>query len=309
MLTLLRSNQPIAWAIVPVTCLALAGSALARGNWSLEEAGTWAIGAFVTAALAHRLYRSFEYTAYANPALSWLLCALLFVAKTGQPLDAFWPEMRGWLALWAVLLGCWWMLGVHRQPRTSNLTFRAGMFAGLSWFLDPACFGFFIACAITLTKSRTFLLREWAMFIIGAVWIPVVSLALSWTGWNLTPENTSSGQWPVPALEGWYYIAGLLSIIGWGVLIRKTQFEGIRCKAARMNLSLLTLVPAAWAWWIAPGSSITLSMTALALSFAWVWLFDGESNGRRNPWGWWNGLAWAAIACLIWGAALAILGA
>lgn len=309
MLTLLRSNQPIAWAIVPLSILAMAGTAIACGKWTWEVASTWSLGTLVVAALAHRLYRSFEYTAYANPALSWLLSGMLFVAKIGQPFDGFWSEVRGWFALWAMLLGCWWMLGVHRQPRTSHLTFRAGTMAGLCWVLDPIGIGSFVASAIVLTKSRTFLFREWAMFLIGASWLPLSALSLSWSGRLLFSESSTVQMWPMPVFQSWLYVAGVLAMFGWAVLLRKTQFEGTRCKAARMNLTLLTVIPAAWACWSTPNGMLTPLLCALAVSFAWVWLIPNESNGRRNPWSWSNGLAWGALATWFWGIVLGIVGA
>ena len=289
--------------IVPVTVLMVLGGAFWWGHWEVDRLVQWGTGTLVTAALGHLLYRSFDYAERGDPALAWVLVGCLAAAEWAGTGGAAW---RSWSALAAGLGSAWWMLGVHRQPRVSGLTFRAGALAGVAWWLEPSSFGVALAAAVVLAKTRTFLLREWLLLVLGTAWIPATAFVLTWNGWHLPAR--AEQPWVLPSLteQAWAVLAALLTAAGWISAALQSRSAGIRRKAARLNLALLTGLSAIWALATAPGQPHTWRLTAVAVAFAWVWLVP-PSERVHGAERWIRGGLWALLLA-VWlsGIALAL---
>ena len=260
-----------------MTLLAIAAGAYGWGQWEAERLVLWGSGTLVTAGLGHLLYRSFDYTERADSALAWTLIGCLAAAEwMGSDVMAW----RSWSALAAGLGSAWWMLGVHRQPRVSGLTFRAGALAGVAWWLEPSSLGIALAGAVVLAKTRTFLLREWLLLMLGAAWIPATAYVLTWNGWRLPEVPVGTWALPSPTEQAWAAVAALLTVAGWVSASLQSRNAGIRRKAARLNLALLTGLPAIWALATAPTQPHAWRLAALAVAFAWVWLVPTTERGH-----------------------------
>lgn len=294
MLTLLRSNQPIAWLVVPVTALALVGVAWMRG----DSAWVWGIGALAVSGAAHLIYRSFDNVDQAEPHLSWLLVGLLFIARSFAPEPTLEEDIRSWISLLIGLWSIWWILGVHRQPRVSALTFRAGALAGLAWVVEPAMIGLVVGIIIVQAKSRTPLFREWALLLLGLAWLPGLATVLTWTGRDL-PAAAHLPWTALPPLHlSWSLLAGLLVLAGWLALLSDSLNAGIRRKATRTNLTLLLPLMAGVALAQCGPTPHALRLTALLIAFAWSALPPARrQRGRTALW-------MLALATLLAGLAL-----
>ena len=285
MLTLLRSNQPIAWLVVPITLIVLLGGAIHWGGWTAWQAGMWGMQALVIAGLGHLLYRSFEYSERADPALSWLLTGLLFACEAMAPTEVRGADWRSWASLASGLWSMWWMQGVFRQARVSGLTFRAGALAGIAWWLEPSSLGVVIGAAVVLAKTRTFLLREWLLFLLGAAWIPATAQVLSWNGWDLPAIGHRLWNRPTAEVLTWSTAAAGLTVAGWAVATLATRSASIRRKASRLNLPILTVIPATWSILTDPSNPLGWRLAAVAIAFSWVWLVPtADRKARFERW-------------------------
>ena len=128
MISILRSNQPIAWALIPLTIF---GGLIAHW-WAGTLDGTSAmihgLGLAGVALYAHRIYVNRHFVDRGDSALAWLI-VLWSVA---------WLTPTTWTAgcrLWgSLLLACSSLsmaLTVHRQSSTSGIQFRSGALAAL----------------------------------------------------------------------------------------------------------------------------------------------------------------------------------
>lgn len=280
--------------MVPVTALALVGVAWMRG----DSAWVWGIGALAVSGAAHLIYRSFDNVDQAEPHLSWLLVGLLFIARSFAPEPTLEEDIRSWISLLIGLWSIWWILGVHRQPRVSALTFRAGALAGLAWVVEPAMIGLVVGIIIVQAKSRTPLFREWALLLLGLAWLPGLATVITWTGRDL-PAAAHLPWTALPPLHlSWSLLAGLLVLAGWLALLSDSLNAGIRRKATRTNLTLLLPLMAGVALAQCGPTPHALRLTALLIAFAWSALPPARrQRGRTALW-------MLALATLLAGLAL-----
>ncbi len=306
MLTLLRSNQPIAWSIVPLTIALVAGVLSGWSGWELSAILIWSFGALCTAALGHLIYVSFEFADHPNPALSWLIVCLLTMGQLWSDPASIWLELRSWGSLILALWSAWWMMGVHRQGRVSGLTFRSGALAGLALTLEPINVGIVLGLALVLAKSRTFQTREWVMLILGTSWAPLLSLTLQWQGWTLPTQPW--GAWKSPDGIGlyWLILCGGVTAIGWIDQAIRTKNEGIRRKASRANVALMTVLLAVGAIYFAGSTAHAWKLTAVAVAFAWVWLVPMKDRKSSQVYQVRLVIGWVAFLILLVGMALAL---
>ena len=263
-LGLLRSNQPIAWLVVPAAVVCWAGFHLVAGGevWAV---GLRALSALTAAGLAHRVYAAYAFVPRADPMasffLAWTVCA--------APADASAVEaLRGGGALLA-LLGCAdHMLRMHRQASTSGIGFRAGVLAGCAAVLEPGWLGGIAALYAAQTLARPFLLREWLMTGLGAAWpLALASGAVAGAAaLNLaTPAQVvaevQAFWWPTGPgigaraaafghdLNRTAAGAGLatLALGGWVRVLSARRSGGLRAESTRLHLCVFSLVVAATA--------------------------------------------------------------
>lgn len=271
--------------VVPVAIAGVLAAAWGWADWPLQAVGVEGAGLLLVAAAAHGLYRSFDYVQRADPALSWVLVGALAAANWGGVPGADAASVRSWAGLLAGLGSAWWMLGVHRQARVGALTFRAGALAGVAWCLEPSSIGVALAAAVVLAKSRTFLLREWLLLLLGTAWIPVTASVLAWNGWCLPELPVRPLPAPSVPVRAWAAAAAGLTVAGWVAQFTQTRSAGIRRKASRFNLALLTGIPAVAAAVLAPGTPHAWRLAAIAAGFAWVWLIP-QTDRLRGPARW-----------------------
>lgn len=254
------------------------------------------------AAAAHGVHRSHDQVDQANSGLSWLLVGLLFCTRAFHAELRWEEDVRSWAAGLLMLGSMWWALGMHRQPRVSHLTFRAGALAGLAWVLEPSTFGLVLALIAVLAKSRTPLLREWAMLLLGLAWLPALAATLHLLGLPLPVAATAAWTTPSTAWLYWTMLVGLLTLAGWLALVGDSQSAGIRRKASRTNATLMLLLTAGLALALYGPSAHALRLAALPIAFAWNALQPPQRQRRRA-------LLWVlAIAASVAGVALTFWG-
>lgn len=320
MSSFLRSHQPIAWAWVPLTAVLLSGGLY---DWRAEG---WirAGGAVLLAALLHRIYVSNEYVKRGDPALAWLFVVVWLLAT---PLDPAWVGgPLDWVAAACAIVAGDILLGMYRQARISNLTFRAGAAAGIAIALDPYYGFFWAALAVTLGLNRPFQLREWLLLLIGALWTGGL-------GWGLRMGLFRGDVWgQIRAAEpfsdgvekiwaGWGIAAAVLTVIGWIAMSETMKRVSFRSQTARNQTAILFLSTAflfvAGGWATSVGGlgsgakglfwrpQMPLFFSVLA-AFSWVWVLPGgdgakELGGRQKRWAFrlrW-GLILLMMACAI----------
>ena len=138
---------------------------------SLIHLTTQAIGSLTVAAVAHRIYVTYDFVERGDPALAWLSMVFLLLL---MPTESLSHALRSWLALLALLAALDQILQVHRQASTSGLQFRIGALSALSIFLEPLHLGFILGVGVILAISRPFSFREWILLIVGVAWVCIV---------------------------------------------------------------------------------------------------------------------------------------
>ena len=244
MVSILRSNQPIAWLIVPATVLFW----LLLTKWGTDTAFSCliiqAIGSILIAGMAHRIYVRYGFVERGDPALAWLAMVTLLIL---MPQETLWPAIRSWISLLLLLGAIDQILQVHRQTSTSGLQFRSGALASLSALLEPLHFGFVLAMLIVLSISRPFIFREWSMMVIGFIWgigilMAVHTLGSDWgisvleTTEKLSTQTIGSRLFSPHATRLWLI---LLSIWGGIILLREKTKISLRAHTTRTHLLVL----------------------------------------------------------------------
>ena len=245
MVSILRSNQPIAWLIVPVSGLLWFFLSLWITDHTLGQLVTQAAGGLIVAALAHRIYVRYGFVERGDPALAWISMVLLLLL---MPLETFGLALRSWTALFFFLAAADQILQVHRQASASGLQFRAAALAALSVFLEPLHIGLIAAMVIVLGISRPFIFREWAMMALGGGWIFILVFTfktfypelatLFFESDHMSPlASTSSPRWIAPRFTRLW----LCILAAWGVVLmfREKSKISLRAQTTRWHLLLL----------------------------------------------------------------------
>ena len=244
MVSILRSNQPIAWLIVPATGLFWFLLTIWGTDTAFLSLVIQAIGSLTIASMAHRVYVRYGFVERGDPALAWLSMVLLLLL---MPQETLASAARSWLALLLLLAAVDQILQVHRQTSTSGLQFRSGALASLSTMLEPLHFGFVLAMLIVLSISRPFIFREWSMMVIGLVWGIAIAQAVSAFGpdWGVSIRETSETlslqgyrtRWISPHFTRLWLI--VLSVWGGGILLREKTKVSLRAHTTRTHLLIL----------------------------------------------------------------------
>ncbi len=305
MASLLRSNQPIAWASVPFTAILLAGWVHGGGAEALVRAGV----ATALAGLLHRIYVGNEYVKRGDPALSWLFVSVWLLGTPVAPGTV--GDGWNWAAAACALVGAELLLRMYRQGRVSDLTFRAGAAAGVAAALDPIQGGFLLALGITLGFSRPFQWREWVLLFVGTAWTASLGGAIRWwvLGTVLPAEEPAGWGWAGPGWTAFAIAAGILSLLGLLLLSATMKRVSFRSQTARNQTTLLFFSAATvlgiGGWIVRQTGGPTLDwQPSLGLyisfftAFCWVWWMPG-GHGDLPVWGrkkrWLQRLRWGLL--------------
>jgi len=305
LISILRSNQPIAWFIVPLTLFA---GLLARG-WVLES--TWESlsiqggGLIFVAMLCHHIYVKGHFVERGDPALGWCVIAwgLIFLEVTGPWMD----QLLFWLSLLIACASLSLTLRMHRQPTTSAIQFRAGALAAVAIYLNPELWGIAVGLILIQINTRPAIFREWMMLTIGAVW---GGLGAFFVAALLNPTSGPTA-FVHPSVLGDVFLFG--GTVAWGafgfiVLMKEQSNKNLRMQNARINSVLFTgsLVAGSCISWglqipleavfRAPPASPAL---ALPLAFLTVNLIPQWEHHKRNSNRLTNGLFWLFVGTLL----------
>ncbi len=264
MVSILRSNQPIAWLIVPITGLCWLLLSLWVTEFALGSLSIQALGSLTAATLTHRIYVRYDFVERGDPALAWLSMVLLLLL---MPVESSGVAIRSWTALLLLLAATDCVLQVHRQPLTSGLQFRSGALAALSVFLEPQLFGFVIAVAIVFGISRPFIFREWTMMSLGLFWIfALASTAHAFCPDLIQPVFASSD---VPLRQDFNNRLispdtariWLIALSLWGALLmaREKSKISLRARTTRWHLMILFCVSIVIGMLIHPPALLVIS--------------------------------------------------
>ena len=258
MIPILRSNQPIAWMIVPATAVAWLVATIWLENTSWITAAIHAIGSILAAAISHRIYVRHAFVERGDPAVAWLTIAWLLIFI---PNESHAVAIKSWTAILLLQCAIDHVLQVHRQHSTSGIQFRSGTLASLSFFLEPMHIGVIIGMVVIQIIARPFAFREWAMLFIGLIWGAII---VRWIGYFfpalLENHSETTLQWLShsehllsPEFAHW----GLLGLCLWGVLLlaRENSRLSLRSKTTRMHLFIFFFFIVICAIWVSLASS------------------------------------------------------
>ncbi|HBP45636.1 MAG TPA: hypothetical protein DD635_07005 [Flavobacteriales bacterium] len=303
MISILRSNQPIAWAIIPLTTF---GGLLA--HWwagTLDELSmlVHGLGLMGVAFLGHHIYISRHVVDRGDSTLAWLI--VLWSVTWLNPTT--WVEgLRTWGSLFLVCASLSMALTMHRQSSTSGIQFRSGALAAFAIGLNPSNWGVFLGLVAMQVNLRTGIFREWAMLFIGAAWGGAITLGMFW----LIPRTikavdvTSSATFQSSSWLHWMTL--IWAITGAIVLLRRQSSLNLRSQNAR--LSVLTL-----GWCTALGSifsigpdgglafaALPLSPTlGLAMGFTCIGLVPNLERKRRVDKPWHDAVYWMLVGTVL----------
>lgn len=273
MISILRSNQPIATSLSFFILLAGGVLRLALGDGLWEDTAAhigWGAGAV---ALVHFLYtrKGFveRYDAAAAVWTAWFWAAS--------------PEMMG-LAAWRdgvgllVLVASWRpIFEMQRQASASNLGFVAGALTGLATLLAPALWAAWPAALVAVLATRSFRFREFALLVIGFAWPVVLAVVADFLWVDVTGERAGILPAELPQLglnvkgllTGFWVTVGLWlpwGLIAWG----QTQSSlGLSTRIVRRNAWFVTLLPAFGALlWQSGPSAVSAGLVAVAGGWA-----------------------------------------
>jgi len=303
LISILRSNQPIAWALIPLTVL----GGLAVHWWAGTLDGTSAtihgIGLTAVAFFAHRIYVNRHFVDRGDSALAWLivLWSIAWLTPTS------WTEgLRMWGSLLLACASLSMALTVHRQSSTSGIQFRSGALAALAIGLNPANWGLLVGLAVMQINLRPGIFREWAMLVVGAIWGGAIAFGL----YRVAPSSFEM-EHPTSALlfdvsNGLHWMALVWAAAGVIALLRRQSSLNLRSQNAR--LSVLTMT-----WCIAIGSAVVLisesgpAITGLPLSpalglamgFTCIGLVPERERSRRVQRPWHDAIYWVLVGTVL----------
>lgn len=190
MLTLLRSNQPVATAIVPLTVLVLAAleylvpraTEPLPGLWAWMPASlhwqgaTWLhyVLIAVNALYINALMNRHELSERNHNLTGWFFAFLYSIQPVATPLD---PALVGGVFL---LAGLNEMLRVYRQNEVSHYYFNAGFLMGLAAVLAQAYAIAVVVLIASVFYTRAVNWREVALPVVGFVLPSVLFATVLW---------------------------------------------------------------------------------------------------------------------------------
>lgn len=239
MISILRSNQPIALILVPLTILAGVIAQVIWKDMPPASAAIHGIGCLCVSLFCHRLYVKRNFVERGDPALAWLVSAWLVVMISSENPGV---SIRSWLSL---IFVCWsadHVLQIHRQPSTSDLQFRSGTLAAVAVAIQPLNAAYVIGLMVLQIIVRPVIIREWLMLFIGIIWGFLISYSLSisipfWEGPAAEPSSLAF------TTNMWIGLA-LLTIWGLIQLTRETNGTGLKTRNTRGYVTLLLLMTA-----------------------------------------------------------------
>ena len=301
MISILRSNQPIAWATVPATIAC--GIAVQVGVGTLDglSAGLHGVGLTALAYAGHQLYVNRHFVERGDSALAWLVS--FWCIATLRPID--WVEgIRLWSGL---LLSCWSLataLTMHRQSSTSGIQFRSGTLAGLAAACCPSTWGLLLGLIVMQLNLRPGIGREWSMLFIGWLWGAGVAAGLGHFAFGI--------PWSQPAVfdafdvhNGLHWAALAWALGGALALLRQQSSLNLRAQNARFSVLVVTWLIAAGAMVNWTGSDVTaepLALTpalGLALAFSTVCLVPKRERNRSGNRTWVDAVFWALVGTVL----------
>lgn len=301
MISILRSNQPIAWALIPLTILLGSLGHLWVGSWDGLSAVVHGMGLTAWAFVGHRIYVNRHFVDRGDSALAWLVA--MWCVCWLPPVGLF-EGIRMWSSLLLVSFSLSVALQMHRQSSTSGIQFRSGALAGIATVCDPGNWGIALGLIAMQLYLRPGITREWIMLFIGWSWGGGVALALShffWAGNGAAPPEflafeTSNGlHW---AAIGW-------AVGGTFALLRQQSSLNLRSQNARLSVWTFAWLLAAgsmlhWSPWGVSVESIAFSPAlALALAFSTVALVPKRDRNRRSVGSWHDAVFWALVGTVL----------
>jgi hypothetical protein len=246
LISILRSNQPIAWSIVPGTIFLGILWHIWLSQTSALALAIYGIGLLSVAGYSHHLYVQRNFVERGDAALAWSVVAWsIALIPVASP-----PEgIQTWCSLLLICASLDHTLRMHRQPSTSGIQFRAGLAAGLAVGIQPLNLGVFIGLMLVQIRTRPFLFREWVLLVFGLIHGCLIaefiwSFDFIWNTFGTSSAAVSADL--VPMRNNWSAIAMVLAaVLGLLSLIRENPRLILKTRNARYNaIIVLTLLAA-----------------------------------------------------------------
>jgi len=234
-ISFLRSNQPIAWSIVPASLIVGLVMLVLWGGLGVHQAVIQGIGTLISAIIAHQIYVRRSFVERGDPALAWVVViwSLVLMPRSLELQEAIWT----WAALIFSGLSLHVALLSHRQPSTSGIQFRSGALAGLAIACDPTQWGIVVALLLVQLNTRPAILREWLMLVLGLIWTAWgLNLGLQWLLPTSFLNPMQLYQFPFENLWLW----GMLfwALVGGILLLTEQAQQTLRIQNTRLNTLL-----------------------------------------------------------------------
>lgn len=235
MISFLRSNQPIAWSIVPASLIVGLVMLVLWGGLGVHQAVIQGIGTLISALIAHQIYVRRSFVERGDPALAWVVViwSLVLMPRSLELQEAIWT----WAALVFSGLSLHVALLSHRQPSTSGIQFRSGALAGLAIACDPTQWGIVVALLLVQLNTRPAILREWLLLVLGLIWTAWgLNLGLHWLLPTSFLNPMQLPQFPFENLWLW----GILfwALVGGILLLTEQAQQTLRIQNTRLNTLL-----------------------------------------------------------------------
>lgn len=273
MISILRSNQPIATGLAFFILLVGGGLRIALGDSSWEDAAAHIGLGSGAVALIHFLYtRKGFVERYDAAAAIWT--AWFWAASPEWIGVAEWRDGLGLL----VLLASWRpIFEIQRQASASHLGFVAGALTGLATLLSPSLWAAWPAALVAVFATRSFRFREFALLVIGFAWPVILAAGAEFLWADVTGERAGLLPAEIPRLglnikgllAGFWLTVGLWlpwGLFAWG----QTQSSlGLSTRIIRRNAWTVTLLPAIGALlWQSGPSAVSAGLIAVAGGWA-----------------------------------------
>ena len=295
MISILRSNQPIAWSIVPGTIFLGILWHIWFSQTSALSLVIYGIGLLSLAGYSHHLYVQRNFVERGDAALAWSVVAwMIALIPVGSPSEG----AQMWCSLLLICASLDHTLRMHRQPSTSSIQFRAGLASGLAVGIQPLNLGVLIGLILVQIRARPFLFREWILLVFGLVHGYLVAEFI-WSfdliSNTFVPSSASVSTDLMTTGNHWSVIAmGCPAILGLFMLIRENPRLILKTRNARYNAIIVLIALAATCTllcWIVPlefrgiysvsqAISHWSALNAIALGFLCVSLVP--KRDRRN---------------------------
>ncbi|MAI24156.1 MAG: hypothetical protein CL828_08870 [Crocinitomicaceae bacterium] len=303
MISILRSNQPIAWVLIPLTVFG--GLLLHWWVGTLDGLSTLihGLGLTTVAFFGHRIYVNRHFVDRGDSALAWLIALWSIAWLT----PTTWTEgLRTWGSLSLVCASLYIVLSVHRQSSTSGIQFRSGALAALAIGLDPGNWGLFLGLIAVQINLRPGIFREWAMLFVGTIWGGAIAFGLS----NILP-NTVATIDNIAALtfqsgNGLHWMILAWAAGGGMVLLRRQSSLNLRSQNVRLTVLTLTWCTALFsALVLEPENGLAITSLPLtptlgfAMGFTCIGLIPERERSRRIQRPWHDAVYWALVGTVL----------